>query len=172
MRHHARHLAQLGTVVLITGALSGSGCHSESAPAPATAPGSLSGDASAVDPDVRAYAAALQTDLVAARTLDASALAAQHELPFAASVGYDPMQAQGMDAIQGSALKLQGSELSALSQHGFAISSRQQYPTFTYAYATIYSQDLPVYISADSILDALHSSYQALLKDFETTTIG
>jgi hypothetical protein len=72
-----------------------------------------------------------------------------------------------MDLIQQSALALNARELDALGQHGFVVSERRAYPTFMYGYATIYAQDLPVYISADSILYAVHRSYDSILMDLE-----
>ena len=50
---------------------------------------------------------------------------------------------------------------------GFTISERQRFPSFVYGYQSIYSADLPVYISADSILYAVHESYDELLKAVE-----
>ena len=52
------------------------------------------------------------------------------------------------------------------------ISSRQQFPTFTYGYASLYSDDLPLFISADSILYAVHRSYDELLKQIEIARFG
>ena len=53
------------------------------------------------------------------------------------------------------------------AQNGFVISGRQAFPTFVYGYKAIYALDLPVFISADSILQAVHRSYDAILKALE-----
>src|SRR5690606_3109055 len=80
------------------------------------------------------------------------------------TLSYDPKAAEFMDLIQDSALALNDSELDKLGENGFVISTGQAFPTFVRGYAAIYSEDLPVYISADGILDALPSSYDELLK--------
>jgi hypothetical protein len=57
--------------------------------------------------------------------------------------------------------------LGALTTKGFVISDKRRYPHFAYGYRTIYSQDLPVYITADAILQAVHQSYDEILKSIE-----
>lgn len=97
-----------------------------------------------------------------AHALDADGVRAKHELAFSA-LSYEPSEAEFMDRIQASALALNGVELDKLSDNGFVISTRHGFGTFVRGYAEIYSEHLPVYISADSILEALHSSYDELL---------
>lgn len=82
-------------------------------------------------------------------------------------LGYDPVTASGMDLIQASPIALRTSELAVLNKQGFVISNAQKFPTFTYGYTNIYMADLPVYISADSILSAVHTSYDDILKTLE-----
>jgi hypothetical protein len=90
---------------------------------------------------------------------------------FAASVAtaphYDRATIAGLDTIQASSLALNESELAALDAQGFAIIGRKYFPSFTYGYQTLYLEDLPLYVSADSILDALHVSYDSILKTLE-----
>src|SRR6185436_2919421 len=71
------------------------------------------------------------------------------------------------DLIAASPLALDANEKAKLAQNGFVISTRQTYPSFVYGYQTIYMADLPVYVSADSILDAVHRSYDEMLKQVE-----
>ena len=130
-------------------------------------PGALGGDSSQLSPEVQLYAQGLQNQLKSARAVGVDELESQHALPTHETLGYDPLQAQHLDLIQKSALQLGTAELDVLARNGFVISSRQQFPSFTYGYATIYSQDLPVYISADSILDAVHRSYDTILASVE-----
>ena len=99
--------------------------------------------------------------------LTADQLLARRAVPFQAQLGYDPKTAKNLDLIQASALKLDAAELAALSKNGFVISDKRRYPHFGYGYKTVYSQDLPVYISADSILQAVHQSYDDILKALE-----
>ncbi len=64
------------------------------------------------------------------------------------------------------------SELPTLASNGFAISTSKRYPSFTYGYQSIYAADLPVYISADSILHAVHRGYDSALADIETEQLS
>jgi len=107
--------------------------------------------------------------IAATSTLDAAGLLAAHALPFVSStsLGYDPSSATNLPLVQASALALSASEMDLLTRQGFVLSERQVFPGFLYGYATIYSQDLPVFVSADSILYAVHRSYDQILKALE-----
>jgi len=85
---------------------------------------------------------------------------------FAADLSYDPTQAQYLDLVAGSSLALDSDETARLSTDGFVITD-DQFPSFVYGYHTIYMEDLPVYVSADAILYAVHRSYDAILVDIE-----
>ena len=97
----------------------------------------------------------------------ADELLRRRAVPFRATLGYDPQAAKNMNLIQASALKLDAAEMGALAKNGFVISDKRRYPHFGYGYKTIYSQDLPVFVSADSILQAVHQSYDDILKAIE-----
>lgn len=58
-------------------------------------------------------------------------------------------------------------EKDLLSRHSFMVTERVSYPSFVAGFYEIYKKDLPVYISADAILHALHRSYDNMLKDIE-----
>lgn len=109
----------------------------------------------------------LTDELTRAQQLDAEALLTKHPYAALESLSYDPAQAEFLDRIQDSALGLSESELTRLSEHGFVISTNQAFPTFVRGYAAIYSEHLPVYISADAILEAVHSSYDSILMSVE-----
>ncbi len=72
-----------------------------------------------------------------------------------------------LELIQDSPLKMNGSEQNLLEQNGFVL-ARRIYPTFATGYLDIYKHDLPVYVSADSILDSLHRSYDLILMSMES----
>lgn len=93
--------------------------------------------------------------------------------PFVAgpALDYDPSKAEWLDRIQASSLGLNAGELSTLGKNGFVISDRESFPDFTYGYKTIYFEHLPVYVSADSLLYAVHRSYDALLKSVEQSSL-
>lgn len=115
----------------------------------------------------QAALAELDAKLDPLESLDATSLLQQRAIKFSTSLGYDPQAAKNLDLIQASPAALDANELAKLKSQGFVISKRQQYPNMTYGYKTIYSMDLPVYVSLDSILDALHQSYDDILKTLE-----
>lgn len=93
--------------------------------------------------------------------------ASRYTPAFESDLGYDPMQADFLSLIQSSPYALDDAELAALSQYGFVISARQSFPHFAYGYTSIYGADLPLYVSADSVLDAVHRGYDDVLKALE-----
>ncbi len=109
----------------------------------------------------------LQAELVELNGLSAQAFADKYPLQFDASPSYDVASIVGLDQIQASSLKLSDSELADLAARGFVISQRHQFPNFAYGYYNLYVDDLPVYVSADSILSAVHHSYDSILKSLE-----
>jgi len=113
----------------------------------------------------------LSTQLNASRGLGAPELLAKHALSEVPSLSYDPRTSQFLDLIQASALALNDDELAHLGTNGFVISKRSAFPTFIGGYVAIYSEDLPVYISADAILEAVHSSYDSVLKVTEENAL-
>ncbi|HTU60740.1 MAG TPA: DUF3160 domain-containing protein, partial [Polyangiales bacterium] len=125
-------------------------------------------DPSQLAPEVQAYAAELKVSLERARKTTTDELATMYTPAFANTLSYDPSTAANLPLIQGSKLQLDAAELAVLQQHGFALSRRQQFPSFSYGYASIYAEDLPVFISADSVLDALHRSYDKMLAASES----
>ncbi|MFC2131927.1 DUF3160 domain-containing protein [Bacteroidota bacterium] len=65
--------------------------------------------------------------------------------------------------------KLTEYEKELISKHGFMVSERLTYNSFHNAFMDIYHKDMPVYISADAILFAVHHSFDKILKDMETS---
>jgi hypothetical protein len=104
--------------------------------------------------------------------LTADTFADRYAVAYGPALAYDPMTSTGLDRIQGSAVAPSAVELDALAKHGFVISKDRAFPTFTYGYATLYSEHLPLYVSADSILDAVHRSYDRILERLEETVLG
>ncbi len=66
---------------------------------------------------------------------------------------------------------LNDSEIELLQKHSFVVSDRIRYESFGEAFFTIYKRDLPVYISSDAILHALHMSYSEILIMLETQVL-
>ncbi|MEQ9502395.1 MAG: DUF3160 domain-containing protein [Deltaproteobacteria bacterium] len=113
----------------------------------------------------------LLAELEATRDLSPQDFGAKYGLDFES---LSPMTPTGIDhypLIQASSLALDSNEESRLTQDGFVITDRRSFPSFLYGYQTIYMEDLPVYVSADSILHALHSSYDEILKTIEVLSL-
>ena len=60
-------------------------------------------------------------------------------------------------------------EKDLLSKHGFMVSERLKDASFGLQFRKIYDLDLPVFVTTDAILYALHRSYDAILKRMEIT---
>jgi len=121
--------------------------------------------------DQQAERDALLAAIAASANMTEAEFADKYKIPFASSLPYDPKSAQNLPLIQASALALSAAELDKLGQHGFVISSGKRFPTFTYGYESIYAQDLPLFVSADSVLYAVHRSYDAMLKAIELASL-
>ncbi|MCC6557715.1 MAG: DUF3160 domain-containing protein [Polyangiaceae bacterium] len=121
--------------------------------------------------DQQAELDALLAEMKASEDMTAGELADLYEVPFSAGLGYDPTTALGLPLIQGSALALSPDELAALGANGLVISEQKRFPTFVYGYEAIYAQDLPLFVSADSILFAVHRSYDEILKAVEVASL-
>lgn len=113
---------------------------------------------------------AVDAKLEKVASLDAAAFQEAARVEFEA-LPYEPREAEGLSLIENSILGLTEVELEKLSENGFVISSRNRFPTFAYGYAAIYGDHLPLFVSADSILYALHTSYDAILKSFEEQSL-
>jgi len=62
-------------------------------------------------------------------------------------------------------------ETNLIDHNGFMVSERLKCPSFGGALQGIYNNDLPVFISADAILHAIHMSYDAILMDIEKNVL-
>jgi hypothetical protein len=85
---------------------------------------------------------------------------------YLAALSYDPTSAAGLAEIRAYA-KLGAEHDKVLAQNGFVAVGDAQTYTFASTYLDLYFNDLPVFISADSMLHALHKSFDAMLLDFE-----
>lgn len=121
-------------------------------------------------PDGEAFAA-LAARVADVEKLDAAGLRAAYPATFRGALSYDPTSAQFLDRIQASALALSEPERAALARNGFVVSARQEFPTFLKGLAGIYAEHLPVYVSADALLEAVHSSYDEILLQFEARSL-
>ncbi len=58
-----------------------------------------------------------------------------------------------------------------LGRHNFMVTERVPYYSMWEGFRDVFEKDLPVFISTDAILHALHMSYDAILKDLEKALI-
>jgi hypothetical protein len=63
--------------------------------------------------------------------------------------------------------QLSPEELAVFKQNGFVVSERMSAPSFASLFYSIYSRDLPVFVSSDALLHAWHRSYDAMLEELE-----
>ncbi len=79
---------------------------------------------------------------------------------------YDPLKALHMDVVQ-EKLALTAAEQQKLKENGFVVARRLTYPTMANALLTTFQKDLPVVVTSDAVLQALHSSYDDILSTLE-----
>lgn len=84
----------------------------------------------------------------------------------AASLGYDPRGAEHFDQIS-SEYPLSDLQMAAYTDRGFVIAGDRRFTSFFQGFKEIYARHLPVYISADALLDALHLSFDRMLLTIE-----
>ena len=95
-------------------------------------------------------------------------LAATPVREFRQQLSFDPVEAPFFEeAVE--RLKLNEAEATRLRETGFASIDHGQRYSFGSMYYAIYSYDLPVLVTTDSILHAMHRSYVDLLKELEQT---
>jgi hypothetical protein len=82
------------------------------------------------------------------------------------SITYQPTDATYFDLIN-ETLEFTPDELNMLARNGFMVSDRLTFTQFKRAYAYIYWKDLPVLVTTDSILHAIHQTYDKLFQRVE-----
>jgi len=100
--------------------------------------------------------------------MTADELMAKHyvERPYVGSLGVDALKADYLDLIDG-AYAFTADEKSRLADQGFFLSDRVQWASHPMGYQDLFDKDLPVLITTDSILFAIHNSYDLMLKNVE-----
>jgi hypothetical protein len=117
--------------------------------------------------DVEAY----KSFLASHRNMTSDELLAMHPTGyFLATAPTDFGAAKYFDSIQ-SHFSLTSDEKSLLGKHGFVVTERLRPKSFGDAFVQIYDDDLPVFISSDAILHALHMSWDAILMDVEKAVL-
>jgi hypothetical protein len=86
--------------------------------------------------------------------------------PYRQTVDLDLQAARYADLVS-DRMGLNADEKRRIAQNGFVVSDRLAFSDFTTAYAWIYWKDLPVLVTTDSILEAIHQTYDDMLKQTE-----
>jgi len=68
--------------------------------------------------------------------------------------------------------RLKPDELARFKENGFVVSERMGAASFGEMYYRIWSRDLPVYVSSDSVLHAWHRTYDSILEELEETYLA
>lgn len=120
---------------------------------------------------------ALSEALTLDRDETALSLAERYAVPFTTELGYAPLEAAGLDRVSEAMLtglngSTDGEALERLGAAGFVINPSLSMPSFPLGYSYIYSQHLPVFISADMVLEAVHRSYDDILVALEREVLA
>ena len=110
----------------------------------------------------------LKSQLNNEAAITASELLEQSAVEHITQLSYAPSEAGNLNLIQGSDLAMTETELSVFEKQGFMLSNRHKFHTFIRGYAAIYEAHLPVYVSADAIMDTVHRSYDDILESLES----
>ena len=107
------------------------------------------------------------------RNLSAVDFIDQH-VPFGPySYSVSPRQAMPLYLMDlHSLLSFTHGEQELLNRHGFVVSERLSYASYGDAMLDLWEADLPLFISTDAILHALHSSYVEILSTIERTYLS
>jgi hypothetical protein len=117
--------------------------------------------------DLQAY----KSYLSAHKDMNAAALLALHPAGYFQGKWQITPESAGYFHTIDSSFLLTPYERSLVVEHGFMVSDRLRYQSFGSALFDIYHRDLPVFVSTDAILHAIHSSYDAILRSAEETLL-
>ena len=87
-------------------------------------------------------------------------------------IDFDPTQAKYWDRVIGSEFQLTPAELEVFTNTGMVVSERLGGYSFADLFYRLYSSDLPVFISADAILQAWHKTFVGVLQRLEETYLA
>ncbi|MBX6314962.1 MAG: DUF3160 domain-containing protein [Isosphaeraceae bacterium] len=96
---------------------------------------------------------------------------AQRQRPPLDRLSFDPLECRYLDRIQAK-LPLTDAQRELFRRQGFVSLREPRQLSFGTAYDQIYHRDLPVLITSDSILHALHRSFDRTLQDLEESVFA
>ncbi|MEL6179793.1 MAG: DUF3160 domain-containing protein [Myxococcota bacterium] len=86
-------------------------------------------------------------------------------------LSFDPTTASDLEAIA-TTTQMNEAQFELFKQQGFVVLEDSDRFTFENAYSDLYFADMPVLITTDSLLYALHRSYSRILQQLETTYLA
>ncbi len=90
---------------------------------------------------------------------------------YPAGLSFDPTKASYFDTLN-KKFRLTDDELGIFKRTGLVSLDLNRRYSFASAYYEIYTSDLPVFVSTDSIMHALHKSYDDILMDMEVSVFS
>src|SRR4051812_34043315 len=96
-----------------------------------------------------------------------AAFLTEHQPNWRQALSYSPLKAEGLALLSAEVAELSTEQRASLERNGFVICRDTSYSNFVEGYAALFKADLPVFISADSLLHALHWSFSGLLTALE-----
>jgi hypothetical protein len=91
---------------------------------------------------------------------------------YLAQISFDPAAADYWTNFNTSSLQLNTIELSLFQTNGFVVSQRLGTYSFGDSFYTIFTRDLPVFLSCDAVLHAWHRSYMGMLEELEESSLA
>jgi len=114
---------------------------------------------------------AYQQFLLENQNLNSTQLRASHPAGgFKAQIAETSSQPAYLDSID-IKYSLTSYEKELLTKHGFVVTSRLKKGSYLAGFSEIFHYDLPVFVSTDAILHAVHMSYDAILMDIERSML-
>ncbi|HXS18239.1 MAG TPA: DUF3160 domain-containing protein [Polyangiaceae bacterium] len=99
-------------------------------------------------------------------------LRAEYPSDFHDDLGYDAETALYLDDIlEKSVWTAQDQVRASIKARGFAVAAEQTFASFASGYSEIYMADLPVYVTADMVLEAVFRSHDKILQQLELTKL-
>ena len=119
--------------------------------------------------DVFGYQAAFDEALAKIGFISPAQLAVRHPAPsYLDELSFDPTKAKFFPELQALPhFKLEAPEAAVYRKHGFVVSERLGAESYAELYYRVFTNDMPVLITADSVLHAWHRSYDAVLEELE-----
>ncbi len=113
----------------------------------------------------------LRAQMPLAQRLSTEQFVGRHPVTFAAATTFNADAIAGMSTVQSGPFSLDAGERALVARNGFALVSRHKQPNFLSGYVSLYLRDQPVYITADSITNALHESFDTLIASVESDAL-